>query len=54
MAGTSAAVFKRDREGNLLDADGKIVAPDDPEKFRKNGEAQVRPARASTQARPST
>ena len=32
------AVFKRDREGNLLDAQGKIVSPDDPEKFRKNGE----------------
>jgi hypothetical protein len=29
------AIYKRDREGNLLDADGKIVAPDDPEKFRK-------------------
>ena len=32
------AVLKRDREGNLLDAQGKIVSPDDPEKFRKNGE----------------
>ncbi|WP_374652223.1 multiheme c-type cytochrome, partial [Rhizorhabdus sp.] len=31
------AIYKRDREGNLLDADGKIVSPDDPEKFRKNG-----------------
>jgi len=31
------AVFKRDREGNLLDADGKIVANDDPEKWRKIG-----------------
>jgi hypothetical protein len=31
------AVYKRDREGNLLDADGKIIAPDDPEKFRKTG-----------------
>ena len=29
------AIFKRDREGNLLDADGKIVANDDPEKFQK-------------------
>lgn len=29
------AVFKRDRKGNLLDAQGKIVDPDDPEKFRK-------------------
>ena len=48
------AIFKRDREGNLLDADGKIVAPDDPEKLRKAGEAQVRRRRASTPARPST
>ena len=30
-------VFKRDRDGNLLDADGKIVANDDPEKWRKAG-----------------
>jgi hypothetical protein len=29
------AVFKRDRRGNLLDADGKIVASDDANKFRK-------------------
>ncbi|MFC4594617.1 LVIVD repeat-containing protein [Sphingobium tyrosinilyticum] len=33
-------VFKRDREGNLLDADGKIVSNDDPEKWRKNGEGK--------------
>ena len=32
------AILKRDREGNLLDAEGKIVSPDDPEKFRKAGE----------------
>ncbi len=32
------AIFKRDRAGNLLDAEGKIVAPDDPEKWRKTGE----------------
>ena len=32
------AVLKRDREGNLLDADGNVVSPDDPEKFRKAGE----------------
>ena len=36
-------VFKRDREGNLLDADGKIVAPDDPEKWRKSGEGKFVP-----------
>jgi hypothetical protein len=34
------AAFKRDREGNLLDADGNIVDPDDPEKWRKEGEGK--------------
>ncbi len=34
------AVFKRDREGNLLDAQGEIVANDDPEKWRKEGEGK--------------
>ena len=34
------AIFKRDRKGNLLDKDGNIVANDDPEKFRKNGESK--------------
>jgi hypothetical protein len=29
------AVFKRDRKGALLDKDGRTVADDDPEKFRK-------------------
>ena len=29
------AVYKRDRKGNLLDAENKIVAPDDPAKFSK-------------------
>jgi hypothetical protein len=29
------AVFKRDRSGNLLDADGARVADDDPQKFQK-------------------
>ena len=29
------AVFKRDRAGNLLDAEGEQVAADDPEKFKK-------------------
>jgi hypothetical protein len=28
-------VYKRDRKGNLLDADGKIVSPEDPLKFSK-------------------
>ncbi len=36
-------VFKRDREGNLLDADGKIVSPDDPEKWRKKDEPKFVP-----------
>jgi hypothetical protein len=31
------AIYKRDREGNLLDEAGKIVSPDDAEKFRKAG-----------------
>ncbi|RYD46068.1 MAG: hypothetical protein EOP60_19625, partial [Sphingomonadales bacterium] len=31
------AVYKRDRAGNLLDADGNIVKSDDPEKFKKTG-----------------
>ena len=30
------AIFKRDRKGNLLDQQGDIVAPDDPEKFSKS------------------
>jgi len=29
------AVFKRDRKGNLLDAEGQLVAANDPKKFRK-------------------
>jgi hypothetical protein len=33
------AVYKRDRDGNLLDAEGKVVPPGDPEKFRRSGEA---------------
>jgi len=28
-------VYKKDRKGNLLDADDKIVAPTDPDKFKK-------------------
>jgi hypothetical protein len=37
------AIFKRDREGNLLDAEGKVVSPDDPEKWRKAGEGKFVP-----------
>ena len=29
------AIFKRDRKGNLLDADGRQVADDDPAKFKR-------------------
>ncbi|MGA8222690.1 MAG: hypothetical protein WB780_13645 [Candidatus Acidiferrales bacterium] len=29
------AVYKRDRQGNLLDAENKIVSPNDPAKFEK-------------------
>ena len=37
------AIYKRDREGNLLDANGKIVSPKDPEKFRKAGMGEFAP-----------
>jgi hypothetical protein len=37
------AIFKRDREGNLLDAEGQIVDPDDPEKWRREGEGKFVP-----------
>ncbi len=33
-------IFKRDREGNLLDAEGKIIDNDDPEKWRRKGEGK--------------
>ncbi len=36
-------VFKRDRDGNLLDENGKIVANDDPEKWRKKDEGKFVP-----------
>jgi len=36
-------IFKRDREGNLLDAEGRIVSPDDPEKWRRKGEGEFVP-----------
>ncbi|MGB1557785.1 MAG: hypothetical protein ACPHCJ_08360, partial [Oceanococcaceae bacterium] len=29
------AIFKKDRQGNLLDEDGKVVSRDDPKKFEK-------------------
>jgi hypothetical protein len=37
------AAFKRDRDGNLLDAQGNIVANDDPEKWRRTGEGEFTP-----------
>ncbi|MSP87723.1 MAG: hypothetical protein EXQ92_02755 [Alphaproteobacteria bacterium] len=30
------AIFKRDRKGNLLDAQGKVVSAEDPKKFEKS------------------
>jgi hypothetical protein len=29
------AVFKQDRKGNLLNENGEVISPDDPEKFKK-------------------
>lgn len=37
------AVFRRDREGNLLDAEGNIVPNDDPQRWRREGEGQFAP-----------
>ncbi|MEA3064574.1 MAG: hypothetical protein QOJ27_1020 [Sphingomonadales bacterium] len=37
------AVYKRDREGNLLDGQGAVVAPDDPERFTKAGAPEFVP-----------
>ncbi len=37
------AIFKRDREGNLLDEQGQVVDPDDPEKYRREGEGEFVP-----------
>jgi hypothetical protein len=36
-------VYKRDRDGSLLDADGKVVAADDPQKWRRTGEGKFVP-----------
>lgn len=46
-------VFKRDREGNLLDAEGNIVWPDDPEKWRRKDEPKFVPPPAPTRAKRS-
>jgi hypothetical protein len=32
------AILKRDREGNLLDAEGNVITPDDPDLFRREDE----------------
>ncbi|MBC7987144.1 MAG: hypothetical protein H7X93_10840 [Sphingomonadaceae bacterium] len=37
------AIFRRDRAGNLLDENGEIVPPDDPERFRREGEPDFVP-----------
>jgi hypothetical protein len=37
------AVYKRDREGNLLDSEGNVVPPEDPEKFRRAGAPEFVP-----------
>ena len=36
-------IYKRDRKGNLLDKDGKIISPDDPEKWRRPGDPKFEP-----------
>ena len=48
------AILKRDREGNLLDADGNIVDPDDPREVAQGRRRQIRRGRQPTRARPST
>lgn len=34
-------IYRRDREGNLLDADGHILPPGDPENFRRAGAPEM-------------
>jgi hypothetical protein len=38
------AILRRDREGNLVDADGNIIPPGDPDTFRRDGEGLFVPA----------
>ncbi|HEX8527218.1 MAG TPA: hypothetical protein VF689_09610 [Allosphingosinicella sp.] len=38
------AIFRRDREGNLLDEDGNRIEPGDPDTFRRPGEGLFVPA----------
>jgi len=37
------AIFKRNRDGELLDKDGAVIANDDPEKFHKAGAPEFTP-----------
>ncbi|HST35806.1 MAG TPA: hypothetical protein VLK25_04160, partial [Allosphingosinicella sp.] len=37
-------IFRRDREGNLLDANGQIIPPGDPDTFRRENEGLFVPA----------
>ncbi len=37
------AVFKRNRDGELLDKDGAVIANDDPEKFHRKGAPEFTP-----------
>ena len=37
------AIFKRNRDGDLLDKDGAVIASDDPEKFHKAGAPEFTP-----------
>ncbi|WP_129791378.1 LVIVD repeat-containing protein [Sphingosinicella sp. CPCC 101087] len=37
------AIFRRDREGNMVDADGNIIPPGDPDTFRREGEGLFAP-----------
>jgi len=38
------AIFRRDREGNLVDEDGRRIEPGDPDTFRRDGEGLFVPA----------
>ncbi|MEA3045059.1 MAG: hypothetical protein QOH47_2897, partial [Sphingomonadales bacterium] len=41
------AILRRDREGNLLDAEGRIIPPGDPDTFRREGEGLFVPVGAN-------
>lgn len=48
------AIFKRNRDGELLDKDGAVIANDDPEKFHKAGAPSSRRWARTRRARRST